>query len=721
MRRCDQGIHKTSIRIFSERALNSFAGAIALIPWEAICNRGDAQSAYDMFFKCFNHEYNMNFPLKRFKIRKRIRKPYITPEILAHMEHRDSLFKKHLKKRTDESKAAFKLYRNKVNKMVERAKQKFVAPDTKPYDTRKVWRNINEFLGRKKQVRLPAGDNADDQSGEIERLELVANRFNDYYVREAVPQTSITDERYKAYLPEQTLRSFFLEPTDAVEVLNCILGLKNTKSVGVDDIRVIALKRVAGIVAPGIATLINLCFNTGVFPDPLKIAKIIPIYKGKGSCNEMSNYRPISLLPLLSKVFERLIYSRLYQYFEKYNLLADAQDAYRKGRSTELTLLDVKEHILTQMQKKNIVVGLFCDFSKAFDTVNHRILLDKLSVYGIRGPALHLLTSYLNRRQQCVAIKDSTSRLLSIERGVPQGSILGPLLFLVYINDLVRIDSTLFYKIFADDSNSFFSGRSVSAIQPHIQSFVCELTTWCRSNALIVNPSKTKLVIFRPKNKKLDQDLAIVMDGYDLEVVDEAKFLGVWLDKHLTWSKHVLELCKKLRRVCGLINRNRYVFPFKVKRLLYFALFYSNLHYCITTYGTTCTTNLSSLHRLQKRFVRALYNLDPRSATKPYFIKAGIIPVDKVYASRIVKTFRHRRLKYMKEKLLELACLEERKSAYNTRCHDSYRIPTYKSNYLQQKMSFQLPVLLNRFNILDYSVPTKLILKKVRDYTGLFN
>ena len=239
------------------------------------------------------------------------------------------------------------------------------------------------------------------------------------------------------------------------DVMHEINNLSTSKSPGHDEITAKFLKISAKKVVPAITDIINLSMNSGEYPEQLKIAKVLPIFK-KGNPSLASNYRPISVLSCINKIFEKIISKRIYNFLEKYNLLYEFQYGFRQGHSTSHALVEITDKIKFAMDNNEMTCGIFLDLSKAFDTVNHEILLYKLDHYGIRGPTLKLLKSYLSNRKQFVKIGKSKSELRQISCGVPQGSVLGPLLFILYINDLHKACSSGNTRIFADDTNIFF-------------------------------------------------------------------------------------------------------------------------------------------------------------------------------------------------------------------------------------------------------------------------
>ena len=287
----------------------------------------------------------------------------------------------------------------------------------------------------------------------------------------------------------------FCNPTTNTEILQIINRFKNKKSPGSDNVGPQLLKEITSEIVMPLVHLFNLSISTGKVPDFLKIAKVIPIYK-KGDRQTIGNYRPISLLSIFDKVLEKIMHSRLYSYLNASNILYDYQFGFRRNYSTCLALIDVVDQIYEHLDNHEKVVGIYLDLQKAFDTVDHEILLAKLYHYGIRGNVFDWFKDYLTGRKQYVCISGSNSDYGNITCGVPQGSVLGPLLFLVYVNDIGRSVPNIPVKLFADDTNLFISHSSVAGLQADAEVAIVQLINWFVANKLSLSLDKTCYTVF---------------------------------------------------------------------------------------------------------------------------------------------------------------------------------------------------------------------------------
>ena len=318
--------------------------------------------------------------------------------------------------------------------------------------------------------------------------------------------------------------------------------------------------------------------ETGIYPENFKIAKITPIHK-KGDKNVISNYRPISLLPTLSKVFERVIHKQLYSYFNNENLLAEQQYGFRAKHSTELAAIKLVDFINHEMDIGNTPVTVFLDLSKAFDTLNFDILLSKLRYYGVSGVALDLMKSYLTGRKQYVIFGETKSNFTNTTTGIPQGSILGPLLFSTYINDLITVSKKFNFLMYADDTTLYFNVENFTEneFENECKSELTKLTNWLQHNKLSLNIEKTKCLHFHKPQRKLTP-LRLNINNTIIEKVDSFNYLGIILNENLTWKNHIEMVANKIAKVTGVLNRLKYVYPWQILLSLYNTLIMSHIN-----------------------------------------------------------------------------------------------------------------------------------------------
>ena len=311
------------------------------------------------------------------------------------------------------------------------------------------------------------------------------------------------------------------------------------------------------LISAPLANIINLSLQKGIFPDKLKIAKVIPIYKADDP-SHFTNYRPISLLSNFSKFFEKVMYNRMIEFAEQYNILYRCQFGFRKNYLMSHALIHIINRISSAIDQRESTVGVFLDLSKAFDTLDHQILFTKLEHYGIRDMALQWIKSYFSCRQQFVQINPTCSSMQTIKCGVPQGSILGPLFFILYINDLPKASKLTELLLFADDKSIFFSHSNPNYLENVLYNKLLNIDVWLRCNTLSVNIKKTNYVTFSPSQRKLNHSFSLSFGGQPLIQSNVTKFLGVYLDEHIASKYHINFVCKQIAKSIGILSRTRF-------------------------------------------------------------------------------------------------------------------------------------------------------------------
>ena len=603
------------------------------IDWEKELKmtNNDVNFSLDRFLEILNNTLDNHAPYKtlsKSKI-KTLTKPWITQGIIKSIKIKNNLYKKLCKSKNIQNKNIlshkFKQYRNLIKTLTRRSKNNYYYHyfDSNRKNLRKTWQGIKSIIKVNGNASSSLPNCLYNGKRNLTDSREIANEFNDFFSTIGkISESKIikTDTSYDKFLKNPNEKSLFIKPTSEKEVKLLILNLNANKSNGPGSFPTKILKFIVDIISRPICELINMSISNGIFPDTLKIAEVIPVFK-KGNKLSCNNYRPISLLSNLSKIFEKILHERTYNFLNECNLFYSLQFGFRHKHSTNHALIKITELIRKAIDNKKIACGVFIDLQKAFDTVNHKILLQKLKHYGIRGVAYNLFESYLNSRYQYVSINGNFSQKRLITHGVPQGSVLGPLLFIIFINDLSSAVTHSITHHFADDTNLLYVSDSLKKINSCINHDLKLITTWLRANKIALNASKTEIVLFRSKFQTIKKHLNFRISGQRIEPKQQVKYLGIILDEHLNWETHVNILKSKLNRATGMLAKIRHYVSLETLKNIYYSIFHSHLIYGCQIWGQVPNQNLNIT---QNKALRVICFKHPRANSNALYFALKI-------------------------------------------------------------------------------------------------
>lgn len=643
-----QQISKTKkIKTFKKVDYEKAVDDLSNIDWSEILNCNDPDLITYTFLTIVSNTLDKyttthKIPNRQFNI-----KPWITPGLLRCMKWRDKLHQKH-KKRPENLilLITYKRYRNHCNKLLNKLKNKYQRLEINKHrnDTKRTWKLIKEMCYLNSNEK-PALELLKVRGSPLESV----NYVNDFFVnvgrtlaREVLTKSGKQEEDLASQLrsDKNPLNSIVLLPTSSDEIQNIIIKLKSTPSAGWDGISSKFMKLGARVLSTPISHLCNVCFSSGVFPQLLKRSVVIPVFKS-GDRDSVTCYRPISLLPTLAKVVERALNARLVGYLDSTDFFSSNQYGFREGISTTDAVDDLVIHTAKKLDMRNRCLGIFLDLAKAFDTVSIPILIQRLENAGVRGVALDLFKSYLSDRSQTVKIDTVESRSLSVDYGVPQGSVLGPILFLIYVNNLcdTKLQNARIIA-FADDTVLLFDGPTWADVKRSAEEGFKAVLDWLSGNILTLNLEKTKYITFSINITTQPQDFTLQAHSCDmlspcfcpsLSSVNFIKYLGVIVDQHLNWTRQIEVLCNKTRRLICIFKRIRALRDVDIVRSVYFSLCQSILSYAIAAWGGAKKTQMLKLERAQRALIKVINFKGFRFSTETLYKEYCVLTVRQLY------------------------------------------------------------------------------------------
>ncbi len=622
VRKFNGSLHKQHKSILTRSMKNfdetQFLNDLLSVDWKSIVsNTDDISIVVENWSNMFSVILEKHAPMRNRRVSEKF-SPWLTKEFRKLSASRDKLRKQAVRSKSEILQQAYRQLRNKVNKLNMDLKRKYFTDKITSFqgDIKSTWKVINQVINKKSKTTNISTLNID--GNEVSSSTGIAESMNNFFcnigndLSSKIPhkENPLLENEYQI---NEEKSEFHFQPISIRQVEQVLGKFKSSMGFGTDGIANFFLKVGLPVIAESLCNIFNLSLATNIFPDSWRVARVAPIFKS-GQRDDRSNYRPISVLPFLARVFEKLVYNQVYEYLDKNKLLFSHQSGFRSLHSTVTCLLKSTDDWYVNMDQGKYTGMVFIDLKKAFDTVDHEILLAKLKKYGIDGADHSWFKSYLQNRLQFCKVNGTSSSLQSVDCGVPQGSCLGPLLFLMYINDLPMSLRKCNVTMYADDTSISHSTKDINDLNFALNSDLDRLKGWLQGNKLSLNVIKTQAMVVgsRPNLKNISDKKveapAFVIDGAEIDIVNNVKYLGVKLDDSLAWDLNTQYLSSKISRALGFLKYAKKIVPKDTLIKMYHGIVEPHFRYCCSVWGGCGETKLQILQKLQNRAARIVTN-----------------------------------------------------------------------------------------------------------------
>ena len=682
-------VPKVRHRIINKKNILKFQQKLACQYWNTIFEINCARISFNRFYQIYCDLFEECFPMKSVKLNYHNKKSWLTTSLKESIKIKNKLYAIYKKHPSGEAWERYRIYKSTLARILRKCEREYYDNLFKLHrnNLRKSWALIKQVINKNKQRQLSKQFKYNNHV--IDDAKAIAEQFNNFFVNigsRLASKIPISSTAPKSSICENNFTSIHITQATESEISNIILSLKNGSS-GYDGTTAELLKQTFQSYLAPLTHICNLSLMQGYFPDQLKIARVTPIYKA-GDAMLFNNYRPISVLPVFSKILEKLMFNRVMNYFNSRNILYPLQFGFRQQHTTSMAVTYLVDKIISAISNGEYLIGIFIDLSKAFDTVNHKILLDKMYKYGIRGVAYDWFASYLSNRYQFTVYNNECSSKQEITCGVPQGSILGPLLFITYINDLVSASGKITPLIYADDTSLYISGKDLKTLYNTANDELGNILDWMITNKLSVNIDKTSYIIFRPKRRHIDDNsYNLLLNNRHLKRVNSIKFLGVILDDVLSWAGQINNIKSKISKGIGIIAKARKYLNRNTLITLYYSFIFPHLIYCIDSWGCAHDVYLNSIFKLQKKALKIIKSVPKTYETIKLFNELKLLNIYQLY-HYFVAIFM---FKYKANLLPSIFhdFFNINTTVYNTRTQHLLHIPSCSSTQSQQRIRYK--------------------------------